>query len=1071
MLVREGRLSAQAGERVRIEAARALESERLAQGQPARREFPSDHHQFPAIARIRAQATDDADRRDTELDRPSPLLAARPAGTFRRQLKQPNSQILPGYSLIGELGQGGMGTVYRIRDDAGQDYALKIQLKAIGVSLKRFKRESQILQHFVHENIVGMKDFGVEDQLPYIIMELVEGEELGDWATREQKLSNAMPALPRLLEIIAKVADALDYCHARDLVHRDIKPSNILVGTAVSDMEPPVTLIDFGIARRNPSELHADRHSLSRSLTVEGTTLGTIHYMSPEQLDPGGEFGSFGPASDVYSLGATLFFCLTGRAPFEGEEGSSAHIPIIALMEDEAPLASALQPLVPPALTSLVARCLEKESGKRPTAARLAAALRSEEVLAQPMLSCNQRRALSYAPLVIGLVLLLWFWPRTPELSAAKRLSQQLEKSNDAEQKSLLVKLQRKPPQLEMLAPLSRYLKTHRGDELLSSLALRCLEKLGPPAGPVIAEFLGDSSGAVASLAFDFFEEQGAAVLGVLRQVLERGRDEQRRVALELLPELKGWSAAIPELSLLVAKGPEEQALSAAKLLTELQPKDEATSKLFVERIAVSKGRLQEQLLILLPARGKSILPAVLPWLDSKDSELARLARKWLSQGRAFMLLEASLDKLEEQGLVAAFEIFESFGPVGYPAMVRSLSNTRIAVQLLAARAIQRSIPTVVRPEDRNALLTIRAFQAIFTRQLRVGKPYTRMVIYGQLRNMTQFGLEAILPELNNPSPEHRAWAALAIPACLKGENVPSTVVNTAIAGLINHIEDKDLEVRWTVLLSLAGLVRAQHQEVNSPGVATAITKMLNDPAVVIRMMAADILRGGIIQEAKRVQKEMLSSDGSNLLRGLFDECQTQLARLTIMRLVPGPPSARLKGLLAGPDKMAEFKFNITRRGTLLAQGREDERAFLETLAKDPASEHASTARFELARARFQNFDALIGTTWRGVSRTIGHEPDSMIMKIDEKKGTRLVGRVEWPKPKAVTRVVIEKSKRGRLLFTETKILSGKGIVTPVAYRVCFDGDRMIGELAIPSMPDRSAGTVHLILEHSPRSP
>jgi len=285
------------------------------------------------------------------------------------------------YRILREIGRGGMGTVYRaVQESLGRMVALKVFPAVFTldpVRLERFRREARATARIRHPNIVPIYDVGESDGIHYYAMQLVEGPSLHavlteerDQAAQRGRKSSAIsdPAYAvRVAERMAELAEGLEEAHAQGLVHRDIKPSNILVGKDGS-----YVLVDFGLVHDVEAE----------SITGSGQVLGTLSYMSPEQVS-----GRNADArSDVYGLGVTLFELLTLHRPFEGE---SAHEIQEAILNREPASPRRLNPKLGSDLATIILRCLEKKPDRRySSAGHLAADLRrfcrGEPILARP---------------------------------------------------------------------------------------------------------------------------------------------------------------------------------------------------------------------------------------------------------------------------------------------------------------------------------------------------------------------------------------------------------------------------------------------------------------------------------------------------------------------------------------------------------------------------------------------------------------------------------------------------------------------------------------------------------------
>ncbi|MDQ3955066.1 MAG: serine/threonine protein kinase [Actinomycetota bacterium] len=244
------------------------------------------------------------------------------------------------YHLEERLGRGGMGEVWRARDDRLQrTVALKLISPGLAEDpefLVRFLREAQNIARITHPNVVGVIDFGEDDEKPFLVMEYVPGKPVSELTGEPMEESKARA-------IVTQAAEAAGAAHDQGIVHRDIKPANILLTD-----DGRAKLVDFGIA----SAQHMDR------VTQTGVTIGSPHYISPEQAS--GQ--RVKPQSDVYSLGIVLYELLTGKKPFEA--ASVAAVAMAQLENDPEPPRSHV-PDMDPRLEAVILRCLEKDPEKR----------------------------------------------------------------------------------------------------------------------------------------------------------------------------------------------------------------------------------------------------------------------------------------------------------------------------------------------------------------------------------------------------------------------------------------------------------------------------------------------------------------------------------------------------------------------------------------------------------------------------------------------------------------------------------------------------------------------------------
>jgi serine/threonine protein kinase len=245
------------------------------------------------------------------------------------------------YEIVGELGRGTMGEVYKARDPVLNRFVALKTLVVRGApgdeTLDRFKREAQAAALLNHPNIVTVHDFGEERGLLYMAMELLEGCDLRDAIDGE-----LLKTTDEKLDVMDGVLAALDYAHSKGVVHRDVKPANIhlLPGGQVK-------IMDFGLARVSTSEM-----------TQDGIVLGTPNYMSPEQALGDKVDGR----SDVFSTGAVLYELLTGHKPFEADSTPSV---LFQVVHRQPPPVRRWVPDVPTALVAVVNRALDKDREKR----------------------------------------------------------------------------------------------------------------------------------------------------------------------------------------------------------------------------------------------------------------------------------------------------------------------------------------------------------------------------------------------------------------------------------------------------------------------------------------------------------------------------------------------------------------------------------------------------------------------------------------------------------------------------------------------------------------------------------
>jgi hypothetical protein len=334
------------------------------------------------------------------------------------------------FELIDRVGLGTFGTVYKARDTKlDRIVAIKvprvITIEDGSGDSDRFFREARSVAQLRHPSIVSVHEVGEHRGIPFLVEDFVEGITLADLLTGER-----LPP-PQIAELVACIADALQYAHDQGVVHRDVKPSNIMLETRVSSQESAVRgqesggrsqatsngrtfipkLMDFGLARRDEGEI---------TVTFEGQVLGTPAYMSPEQAR--GEAHKVDGRSDVYSLGVILYQLMTGSLPFQGNARMQLHQ---VLHQDPLP-PRRRDPALPRDLETICLKAMAKEPGRRyQTASALATDLRrfvkGEPIQARPVSMAERavkwgRRRPAVVALIAAVVVMLgagvWFWQR-----------------------------------------------------------------------------------------------------------------------------------------------------------------------------------------------------------------------------------------------------------------------------------------------------------------------------------------------------------------------------------------------------------------------------------------------------------------------------------------------------------------------------------------------------------------------------------------------------------------------------------------------------------------------------------
>jgi WD40 repeat protein len=266
----------------------------------------------------------------------------------------PGSRLGP-YEIVGSLGAGGMGEVFRAKDSRlGREVAIKVlprELASDPDRLARFEREARAVAALSHPNILAIHDFATEADTTYAVLELLEGE------TLRARLKGSVLPLRKALDYGVQLANALAAAHDKDIVHRDLKPENIMITP-----DGRIKVLDFGLARTDGASDVSDGATRTHA-TEAGMVMGTLGYMSPEQAK--GKRAD--RRSDVFALGCVLYEMVTGKRAFPGDSQAES---LSAILRDDPPAMSLSGRQVPAVLESVVSRCLEKDPDQRFQSAR-----------------------------------------------------------------------------------------------------------------------------------------------------------------------------------------------------------------------------------------------------------------------------------------------------------------------------------------------------------------------------------------------------------------------------------------------------------------------------------------------------------------------------------------------------------------------------------------------------------------------------------------------------------------------------------------------------------------------------
>jgi len=299
------------------------------------------------------------------------------------------------YEIVSPVGAGGMGEVYRARDTRlGRDVAIKVLPEAVANDadrLRRFEQEARTIAALNHPNILGIHDIGVHEGAPFLVSEFLEGQTL-----REKLVSGPLP-VRRTIDYALGIAEGLAAAHEKGIVHRDLKPENVFV-----TRDGRIKVLDFGLAKLvKPEKDHEITVTLASERTLPGTVMGTVGYMSPEQV----RGDAIDPRSDIFSFGTVLYEMLTGKRAFKRETSAET---MTAILRDEPPALNDTGWQGPLELQRILARCLEKNVARRfQSASDLAFAIESLSGTSSAKTVLQPKSRVGWLPWVIAVAMLI----------------------------------------------------------------------------------------------------------------------------------------------------------------------------------------------------------------------------------------------------------------------------------------------------------------------------------------------------------------------------------------------------------------------------------------------------------------------------------------------------------------------------------------------------------------------------------------------------------------------------------------------------------------------------------------